>query len=148
MLGSIRYNNNKKNTAPVNDPTGSILTQFMKNEQYLLPDVSWIDAVTKNSNSTNNNQINLSKKNKKTKSTSKIFFYFKFYGVPFYRPTTYKTKIMFLVEFNKTFEKKFSFSLPTSLEFLYTRLVKKDINLSYTLLCCIISPKFLGSTLN
>ena len=46
------------------------------------------------------------------------------------------------------FEKKFSFSLPTSLEFLYTRLVKKDINLSYTLLCCISSPKFLGSTMN
>ena len=116
----------KKHTAPVNDPTWCVL-----------------NAMTNNSNSTNNIQILVD-------ATSKIFFILviKFYGVPLYRPTTYKTKIMFLVEFYKTFEKKLSFSLPTSLEFLYTRLVKKDINLSYTLLCCIISPKCLGSATN
>ena len=125
-----------------------MLTQFMKNDLMIIQETiitpsCVLNAVTNNSNSTNSIQILVD-------ATSKIFFIFviNFYGVPLYRPTTYKTKIMFLVEFYKTFEKKLSFSLPTGLEFLYTRLVKKDINLSYTLLCCIISPKCLGSATN
>ena len=134
--------NKNKNTAPVNDPTGSILTHFMENDLMIIQETiitTWcvLNAVTNNSNSTNNIRILVD-------ATSKIFFILviKFFGEPLYMSTT------ILVEFYKTFEKKLSFSLPTSLEFLYTRLVKKDINLSCTLLCCIISPKFLGSTMN
>ena len=101
-----------------------MLTQFMKNDLMIIQETiitpsCVLNAVTNNSNSTNSIQILVD-------ATSKIFFIFviNFYGVPLYRPTTHKTKIMFLVEFYKTFEKKHPFSLPTSLEFLYTRLVK------------------------